>query len=599
MPLIPTLSPGAVQNVQRPAMQQGPGIRVNLSGVQQAAGGLSAAIDRQPRTPVFDQSSGALALIGAAQNGLNVMGDLALHIQEVNDVNELTKVEMEMERASKETRNAIASNPDPTKWQDITNKTISSLEGSLPSDKLSERGKAKLALMMDRYKSNLTLDAQYDAINKINQNTLQTLNLRADNAVADGNKDLLKQTRQEQVRLGLMAPEVGAEVAVQDLRAIDKKLIGDALTNANTAIIQGQPPEVARKFIEESPLPEAEKKNQLAQIDYKYEAKVQRDEFTVLMSDDPTKALNDLADPKKFDKINDADRVVLKDQAEARKTEYGAQEAQVAMESVDMLPADKIAGATLDSLGVSFKQATPFQKFVVQKKLEIKQGKAQMNSDNTYNTRMAQAMTYSPENDPNGLNSSKFEMLLEQEFSGPMLERLKGELDKRRKGEVPQIDPGPALALMEEWTEEGALGQYKVPVTVNGKPVMKDPTKAGQVEVPGWLWGTNTKDVFPTADGGVSTKETPLPVTEIDKVKEARVAATKKQIREQLEKEIKVGKLKSNDEVSARMVELFTNAGGKVPPKMATEQPSLFPTGTPTIPPDLNKLLDTYAPKSR
>lgn len=599
MPLIPTLSPGAVQSVQRPAMQQGPGIRVNLSGVQQAAGGLSDAIGRQPRTPVFDQSSGALALIGAAQNGLNVMGDLALHIQEVNDVNELTKVEMEMERASKETRNAIASNPDPTKWQDITNKTISSLEGSLPSDKLSERGKAKLALMMDRYKSNLTLDAQYDAINKINQNTLQTLNLRADNAVADGNKDLLKQTRQEQVRLGLMAPEVGAEVATQDLRQIDSKLNADAILNSKTAILQGQPPEVARKYIEEAPMSAVEKKNQLAVVDFEYGAKVQRDDFTVLMNQNPTQALRDLEDPKKFDKINGAIRSEFKELAEYQRMKDGSIEATKAEQLIDMIPADGLEGATLDKLGIKFEQATPYQRYTVQQKLLIKQGKAQMNDEDTFGKRMAQAMAYTPESDPNQVKGAQFEALLEKQFSGPMLERLKGELDKRRKGEVPQIDPGPALALMEEWTEQGALGQYKVPVMVNGKPVLKEPTKAGQVEVSGWLWGTSKKDVFPTADGGVSTEETPLPVTEIDKVKEARVAATKKQIREQLEKEIKVGKLKSNDEVSARMVELFTNAGGKVPPKMQTEQPSLFPKKPPIITPELQKLLDTYAPKSR
>lgn len=581
----------ALDNLARPT--------VNSSSQQRGIRELGAAnkqtiVDGEP----FVRAAGAMGAIGQAlQETGSIIGAAAAAKSKAENDTAMNKAQAELDIAGMEIA-AYMEDPrnDPATFEKYATQrrgqalqTVSKIPG------YNKEGQAWVSLASSTWDKKQQIHTQQLATKRAFSDAADSFQAGFNTALYNGDYEGA-QAKAEQGYEGGYFSKTKFSILSGTVRGAKNQA---AKINADTAITQGQPPEVAKKYIEDSQLPPEEKKNEIANIEFKYAAQVERSEFHILMDKNPAEAMRALEDPEKFTKIPPAERLELKQVAEYNRVKKGADEAEKAAQLIDMIDAKGLEGATLDKLGVKFEQATPYQRYTVQQKLLIKQGKAQMNDEDTFGKRMAQAMAYTPESDPNQVKGAQFEMLLEQEFSGPMLERLKGELDKRRKGEVPAIDPGPALALMEDWTEQGALGQYKVPVMVNGKPVMKDPTKAGQVEVPGWLWGTNTKDVFPTADGGVSTKEEPLPVTEIDKVKEARVAATKKQIREQLEKEIKVGKLKSNDEVSARMVELFTNAGGKVPPKMATEQPSLFPPGTPTIPPDLNKLLDTYAPKSR
>ena len=261
MPLIPTLSPGSAPQVQRAPRVNGPGIRVDLSGVQSAAQDFKRSIGNQPKAPVFDESSGIKAILGSVAGAFQVAGDVALHIQQVNDADHLTQAEMAMEATSKQVRNSIADNPDPSQWETITKDALSKLQENLTGDKLSPMGKKKLGVMMQRFNANLTSDAKYDAIQKVNRNALQTLNLKAQNAINDGDLQKHQEAVQNMVGQGLVPPDTGVEISIDGKRKIDAKVAEDRF-QSTLSFIQADPIE-AEYLIEDQhkdrPYPDAQK----------------------------------------------------------------------------------------------------------------------------------------------------------------------------------------------------------------------------------------------------------------------------------------------------------------------------------------------------
>ncbi len=240
----------------------------------------------------------------------------------------------------------------------------------------------------------------------------------------------------------------------------------------------------------------------LATLEIQIENRKKAEEFDALLLEidrDPDAAAKIYESKREslpFDKQLQAERA-LKASRNQRTYFDGEQEAQVATESLAMLPPEKLKTATIDDLGVKWERATPYQKFTVQKKLEMIQGKLQMNDPVEFEQAITAAMNYDPTDDPTQIKGAQFEARAEAMFDGPMLSRIKDALKKANEG---QMGDDTLLASVRKDVMASATMETTVekPVTqtVDGKelPVMRDARKIGETAevektgIFGWDW---------------------------------------------------------------------------------------------------------------
>lgn len=183
------------------------------------------------------------------------------------------------------------------------------------------------------------------------------------------------------------------------------------------------------------------------------------------------------------------------------------------------------------------------------------------NDPAAYEKAYTLAATYDIVQDPNGLKRAQIEAAMTASFSGPYLDGLKAKLDERAKPRDPaKIDDGPALDMLNTWVEGGGLGSYKTPsLDADGKPIFKkkegpytyDPDK-------GFSWFGLSKE------GGYNQGLDAFEAQFIeDPAKKAGAAAKQAEIRRKLQDELKIpDRFKTSDEVTARMLQLYQQAGG-------------------------------------
>jgi hypothetical protein len=295
------------------------------------------------------------------------------------------------------------------------------------------------------------------------------------------------------------------------------------------------------------------------------EAAKQEDDALLMAQIDPQRFLKE---KDKFDKLDPS--TIFKAESVAKET-WAREGVKAFSDARDMIHLGKLnSGAQFD--GEEFSMLTPIMRDILKVKNEEFHSKekkairvALQNSPAIYENAVGVIAKYDPAKDKGGLQKAQIGAALELDFSGNYLEELKKRLDERGPTQPGQIDAAPALALIQEWTEGGGLGNYKVPLTQGGVPVMSEPKKIGTATAIGqtflgidWLNPDDSKDVM----------SEPKPVTSIDPMKQAQAAAKQATIRKTLEAEVKANKFKSNDEVLMRATELFQQHGGKAPAVM-------------------------------
>lgn len=534
MPLVP-LAPIArpIQGVRVQAAQQAVNTRADqqtVQAIQQAGGAVVGLLDRY---------------------------------NELTDTRNLVEAENEMRKATQDFNawRLDPKNADESQWLPKWKETQASVQKKFDGLKLSDRARLGLSRSFGQWSDGQTISLQGDVFKQGARRTRDALLLRAQQAEAAGDDPLVISSYDQMSKLGAMLPEE-AELAKYDALKRSKATRVGAFESSLETMMSG--PTVDWKAVRESvsgnaDLSAEEKKNLMARIESTNLVRAQKDEVQALTLTNPAEARRKL-EAGEFDQLSPGDRQALIVQTKQVQS-AGASEA---FRDIKTRIALGQVGKNEAFEGPGMQDLTPLMRDILKAENAAHHDDkakatriALQNSPAIYESAVGVISKYDPAEDEGGLRRAEIGAALEANFSGPYLEELKKRLDERGQKPPGEIDAAPALALIQEWTEGGGLGEFKKPLMQDGAAVMTEAKKIGKVSRS--FLGIDA--LWP--DEKVMGQ--PKPVTEVDPVAQAKAAAKQAAIRKALEAEVKAGKFKTNDEVLNRAVELFQQHGGKAP----------------------------------
>lgn len=540
MPLVP-LAPIArpIQGVRVQAAQQAVNTRADqqrVQAIQQAGGAAVGLLDRY---------------------------------NELTDTRNLVQAENEMRKATQDFNawRLDPANADESQWLPKWEETQAAVQKKFDGLKLSDRARLGLSRSFGQWSDGQTSSLQDDVFKQGARRTSEALQLRVKQAVDSGDDALVSSSFDQMSKLGVILPEEAENAKYDALKRSKATRVG-AFESSLETMMSG--PTVDWNAVRESvssnaDLSAEEKKNLIARIESTNLVRAQKDEVQALTLTNPAEARRKL-EAGEFDQLSPGDRQALIVQTKQVQS-AGASEA---FRDIKTRIALGQVGKNEAFEGPGMQDLTPLMRDILKAENAAHHDDkakatriALQNSPAIYESAIGVISKYDPAEDEGGLRRAEIGAALEANFSGPYLEELNKRLDERGQKPPGEIDAAPALALIQEWTEGGGLGEFKKPLMQDGAAVMTEPKKIGvTAKTPRSFLGIDY--LWPDA-GGEEVKSTPKPVTEVDPVAQAKAAAKQAAIRKALEAEVKAGKFKTNDEVLNRAVELFQQHGGKAP----------------------------------
>lgn len=540
MPLVP-LAPIArpLQGVRVQAAQQAVNTRADqqrVQAIQQAGGAVVGLLDRY---------------------------------NELTDTRNLVEAENEMRKATQDFNawRLDPTNADESQWLPKWEETQAAVQKKFDGLKLSDRARLGLSRSFGQWSDGQTISLQGDVFKQGARRTSEALQLRVKQAVDSGDDALVSSSFDQMSKLGVILPEEAENAKYDALKRSKATRVG-AFESSLETMMSG--PTVDWKAVRESvsdnaDLSAEEKKNLIARIESTNLVRAQKDEVQALTLTNPAEARRKL-EAGEFDQLSPGDRQALIVQTKQVQS-AGASEA---FRDIKTRIALGQVGKNEAFEGPGMQDLTPLMRDILKAENTAHHDDkakatriALQNSPAIYESAVGVISKYDPAEDEGGLRRAEIGAALEANFSGPYLEELKKRLDERGQKPPGEIDAAPALALIQEWTEGGGLGEFKKPLMQDGAAVTTEPKKIGvTAKTPRSFLGIDY--LWPDA-GGAEVMGQPKPVTEVDPVAQAKAAAKQAAIRKALEAEVKAGKFKTNDEVLNRAVELFQQHGGKAP----------------------------------
>ena len=599
MPIIPLLqkqrpttdaAAPVLDRERRPTLDTGE-VQAGLRRVNEA--GKLPLMDPQAMAAPFE----AMGSVGrAVQQAGNVLGALAIKRQEAEATFQAAEFEkrMNMELADFEKWKAGKSNA-PGEWEPEWQKRLGKLRHEYGTDqKLNRLAREEIGLRLTRWEGQSMAGVARDATKHTFDLAKSSLVAAHDSALAAGNFEQAEEIVQTGEAGGYFYPHVSSAMRLE----ARQNQIQAAKINADTAILQGNL-DAARQAIEAAPLPEAEKKHELASIEFRHGQKQEYDALKALSFENPEMAWELAAEKEKAGKLTPLLRIDLQQQAKFNRASM-VREA-VADYKGRLELGEKIEAETLDNdprLNDEARQAV------------ARMADGLTNLPRDYERSLVKAMAYDPAAFDSELQAitaaTELEAAFEASFDGARLQSLKAELAKRRRGagiETAATDIGPALKLLDESIAAGGLEDVVGPLErrkidpETGLPMMRD-AREQQLETPttkpaSWFWPwvrvPATKVEKVTENDGK-----PVPLTEADPVATEKAAAIQREIRRVIEAEVKAGRLKSQEEIAARALDLFTAKGGKMRPTMSGPNENLPPANWQHEKNDVNDFIETY-----
>lgn len=553
-----------------PVGQGARGFRVNVPGTVMNAVG-APMID--VRSAVGAELSGAK--VGEAVNSFGAtMGRIAEAQLKVINQRKVGEAELALTQASNQLAVSLAETDDETQWTDITGKHIEGVRKALLDDaKLSPVARAEIERRVGLWGTRMQGEAAIYSFDRSRK--------KAADVLSAGYLMALEAGDYRKAAEGIDALRLGGHIddtkATQLRLNVTAKRREDVDLQADTLITSGQA-DAARELYDQAGdlFNQTELQNRKAKVEFGAMRNQQLGEIGEMELTDPTKGLEML-------KAGEWPNVTGEDRAKAamqfgRTAEYlAAQEVDSAKQAVALLPADRLESATVDSLGVELKQATPFHRFVIETLIKDRRQKdpaiLAQKQDSLFQSLYATAGAWKQQDDPlkEELAASRFEMLADT-----LPPEMKQRLVERRNaavGEGPDRDgvgvTGPAIAEAHEAAiAGGAFGDVTRPVlSPDGKPLFRDPKTVGKT-------GRETKTLlgfdalWPDAGARdvVENEGKPVPLTEEDPVRKAEAERKFRMAKDQLEREAKLPKNKdwTPDDARLRMYEILHGMGAKI-----------------------------------
>ena len=557
------------------------GFRVNVPGTVMNAVG-APMID--VRSAVGAELSGAK--VGEAVQGIGGMfGRLASEQADIVNRRKVAEAEIALAQSSNDLAVSLAETDDETQWTDITGKHIEGVRKTLLDDaKLSPVARAEIERRVGMWGTRMQGEAQLNSFDRSRKKAVDTMQAGYMMAKAAGDWRKADEFSSEMLRSGLISQTEGARMKL-GIRSEQKKTID---VQADTLITQGRADAAKRLYDGAGDLfnPD-ELANRTAKVEFGAMRSQQLGEIGELDLTDPAKGLQMLADGA-WPNVTGEDRAKAAVQLRKAKEYFAADEVDQAKKALALLPADKLEGATIESLGVDLKNAEPFHKLVIQTLLDDRRQKdpklLAQRQDSLFNELYAQAGAWRPDSDPmrEELAAARFEIMADT-LPPEMKQRL---VDRRKaaSGEGPDRDgvgvTGPAIAEAHAAAiEGGAFGDVTAPVLKDGLPLFRDPKEVGKTAKQtqtllgvDWLWPDYKKTVKEN-DGK------PVPLTEVDPVKKAEAERKFQLAKEQLEREAKMPQNKAwtTEDARLRMLQIMGSMGAKITAPPLQRGPGALP----------------------
>jgi len=558
------------------------GFRVNVSSAGMAAVG-TPTID--VRSAVGAELSGAK--VGEAVQGIGRMfGRLAAEQADIVNRRKVAEAEIALAQSSNDLAVAVAETDDETQWLDVTNKYVAKVRQTLLDDaKLSPIAREEISRRVGMWSTRMQGEAQLNSFDRSRKKAVDTMQAGYMMAMAAGDWRKSDEFSSEMLRSGLISQTEGARMKL-GIRSEQKKTID---VQADTLITQGRADAAKRLYDGAGDLfnPD-ELANRMAKVEFGAMRVQQLGEIGELDLTDPAKGLQMLADGA-WPNVTGEDRAKAAVQLRKTKEYFAADEVEKAKQALALLPADKLEGATIESLGVDLKNAEPFHKLVIQTLLDDRRQKdpklLAQRQDSLFNELYAQAGAWRPDSDPmrEELAAARFEIMADT-LPPEMKQRL---VDRRKaaSGEGPDRDgvgiTGPAIAEAHAAAiEGGAFGDLTMPVlSKDGLPLFRDPKEVGKTAKQtqtllgvDWLWPDYKKTV--KENDGKS-----VPLTEVDPVKKAEAERKFQLAKEQLEREAKMPQNKAwtTEDARLRMLQIMGSMGAKITAPPVQRGPGALP----------------------
>lgn len=526
-------------------------------------------------------SAGDTGLGRALQSVGGALQDIAEEKRKADDARQMLEFEAEM-RASQERQTQFQQqNIEEDTWLPQWQAEETALNEKLSKMKVTPTMRLTLQSALGRFRDGSRADIQGAAFGQSKRRALMSF----DNSFANAKtEDDVKNTAALLSSSNLVLPEQVTQAEQQALERVKTRQIDETERTVKT-LLAGPNPDIdgAIATVENSPMEPSEKALTIATIKGTAARKTEIESLATLANTDPESAASLAMAKAKEGKISGLDAVELVEKSES-------------------VRATMVRDGVLDwKARIQSGQPVTAEELMADSRLsdEARDSLARMqdgilNEPFDFEQTLAEVLNFQPgDNEAQTVTkATNLEAYIEARFSGAKAENLKEELTKRRNpkpGEVAATDLGPALKMLDEEIERGALGPVTRPVMQDGKPLMRDPKKEpiGFIEAPGRIWGTRKKEIEEN-DGK------PVPVIESDPVAREKAAAVQREIRRTLESEIQAGKLKDQSAITARTIDLFKAKGGKMTPQTGETAPNLLLPPLNAAPKDLNETLKKY-----
>lgn len=537
-----------------------------------SAASMAPQIDRR----AFVQAAASRGAIGEgvrdAGQQLDKIAQVRFHAVNQRKVLEARSV---MEMAEGDLAKTLAAEKDTSKWEGIAQKHAESLKEMVMTKDLSPDAREAIDLQHLKWTGDVVRNAKVSAANRELQLLGEHFNANFIRALNDGDSDGARQIVQDWQTSGTLAEDQAVSKSIQindaQKRAASENAFA-ALNDPTRRDVEG-----AKAIIEAAPFTSSEKAAELARIDATHGVNQQRDEFQKMKIEDPAKAKLMLENGY-FAKIPPGDRAAMMLEAEQFQAAYASVAFKSVKESIDL--GQVKAGEKFDA--PAFSQLTPHMKLELQGYLAKKEQHEALNNGDEYEKAFTAVTSYNPTQDKSGRKKVELESSLETRFSGPYLEGLKARLDERAKGVKPDSVPlADAFSALDDWAfKDKRFGEFETQKTDNAGRGIFARQKVESLQ----------------ADGTLAEVEQIVPEKEIDPKKRDAVTSKVQSIKQQLEAEVKAGKITDRLQLMQRLSALTGQSVTSEAAGQAVPRATLFPTGQPSAMPDINAILKKYAP---